>query len=79
MKEGFIKPTIPINIIDIMAPATTISVSVEIKEMLRQLGEKGESYDAIIRKLIRRAGWKSLDDRWNAILEHDEFIPLESL
>jgi hypothetical protein len=22
---------------------------------------------------------KGLDDRWNAILDHDEFIPLESL
>jgi hypothetical protein len=69
----------PIRFIDAMSSTTTISVSSTTKELLRRMGEKGESYDAIIRRLIDEAGWKSLDDRWNAILEGDEFIPLESL
>lgn len=58
---------------------TTISVAPKTKEMLRAFGEKGESYDAIIRRLIREAGWKKLDARRNRILEEDEFIPLEDL
>jgi len=55
--------------------ATTIAVSPETKELLRRLGEKGESYDTIIRRLVQQAAWKHLD----AILEHDEFIPLDAL
>jgi len=43
------------------------------------MGGKGESFDAIIRKLLREANWKVLDERWNNILDEDEFIPLEAL
>lgn len=59
--------------------ATTISLDEETKEMLRRLGDKGETYDEIIRRLIEEAGWANLDDRWNEILESDEFIPLDEL
>ncbi len=62
-----------------MDPVTTIAVDPETKEMLRAFGEKGESYDTIVRRLLREAGWKRLDARWNRILEEDEFIPLEEL
>ena len=62
---------------DIMT--TTIAVSSETKEMLRLLGEKGESYDDIVRKLLERSAWKKLDSKWNKILEEDEFIPLDAL
>lgn len=43
------------------------------------MGEKGESYDAIIRRLLHEANWKVLDERWNKILDTDEFIPLDAL
>lgn len=59
--------------------ATTIAVSPEIKETLRLLGEKGESYNHIIQRLIEKAAWKELDDRWNKILNEDEFITLDEL
>ena len=62
-----------------MSTTTTIAISYETKEALRKLGEKGESYDEIIRKLIERAAWKELEERWNRILEGDEFIPLDEL
>jgi hypothetical protein len=58
---------------------TTVAVSLETKEMLQKLGKKGESYDTIIRTLIEEVGWKKLDERWNKILQEDEFIPLEKL
>ncbi len=61
------------------AGTTTIAISVETKEMLRILGEKSETYDTIIRRIIREAGIKRLDARWNTILENDEFVPLEDL
>ena len=66
-------------IISIDAMATSISLDPKTREMLRAMGEKGESYDTIIRRLIREAGWKKLDARWNKILEEDDFIPLEDL
>jgi hypothetical protein len=40
---------------------------------------KGETYDSIIRRLIKHFTWKKLDDEWNEILANDEFIPLDEL
>ena len=60
-------------------PTTTVAVSKETEEMLRKLGEKGESYDSIIRTLIEEVSWKRIDDRWNRILTEDEFIPPDEL
>ena len=59
--------------------ATTISLDPKTRDMLRSLGEKGDSYDKIIRRLIKEAGWKKLDARWNKILERDDFLPLDEL
>ena len=58
---------------------TTIALSVETKEALRTMGSKGESYERIVRRLIKEAAMKRLNDRWNKILEEDDFIPLEEL
>ncbi len=58
---------------------TTLAVSPQTKEILRKLGEKGESYDTILNRLLKEVGWHRLDQRWNAILEEDEFIPLDDL
>ena len=59
--------------------ATTIAVSDQTKEELRLMGEKGESYDQIIQRIIKVAVIKKLDERWNKILENDEFISLDEL
>jgi len=58
---------------------TTISITPETKQALQQLGTKGETYDTIIKKLLRRFLWKKLDDKWNKILASAEFIPLDEL
>ena len=55
---------------------TTIAVSSETKEISRHFGEKSESYNHIIKKLIKEAGWNKLDERWNKILANDEFVTL---
>ena len=59
--------------------STTIAVSSATKETLRLLGEKGESFDHIIQKLIEKAAWEELDNKWNKILTEDEFISLDEL
>jgi hypothetical protein len=58
---------------------TTISITKETKKALLSLGTKGETYELIIRKLLKRFAWKKLDDEWNKILANDEFIPLDEL
>jgi hypothetical protein len=58
---------------------TTISITQETKKALQNLGTKGETYDIIIKKLIKRFAWKKLDQEWNKILAQDEFIPLNEL
>jgi len=58
---------------------TTISITKETKKALLELGTKGETYDSIIKKLIKRFAWKKLDDEWNKILASDEFISLDEL
>ena len=58
---------------------TTISVTQETKKALLKLGNKGETYDSIIKKLVKRFAWKKMDEKWNKILETDEFIPFDDL
>ena len=58
---------------------TTISVTQETKKALLKLGSKGETYDSIIKKLVKRFAWKKMDEEWNEILAKDDFIPLDEL
>jgi len=77
---SIIKVIIIITVIkvDIMKN-TTISIANETKDALSKLGSKGETYDSIIKKLIKRFAWKKLDEEWNKIIANDDFIPLEEL
>lgn len=68
-----------ITCMDTMADTTTISLRRETRELLREFGRKGESYDKIVRRLIERASLKELDERWNRILRDERFIPLDEL
>ncbi|HEC86650.1 MAG: hypothetical protein J7L32_02335 [Thermoplasmata archaeon] len=58
---------------------TTISITKETKDALLKIGNKGETYDSIIRRLIKKFIWKKMDEKWNEILKNDEFIPLDEL
>lgn len=58
---------------------TTIALAMSTKERLRRLAEKGETYDAVVLRLIDRAAIKEMDDRWNRILRDESFTPLEDL
>lgn len=54
-----------------------ISVSNKTKEMLRQMGEEGETYDHIIQRLIKIVKISEIDYRWNNILEEEEFVSMD--
>jgi len=58
---------------------TTISITQQTKKALLDLGTKGETYDNIVRKLIKRYAWKKMDEKWNKIIAEDDFISLDEL
>lgn len=58
---------------------TKIAISQDTKKALNAIGLKGETYDSIIRRLIKNHSWKTLDNNWNDILSDDTFIPLHEL
>ncbi|MDE4907270.1 antitoxin VapB family protein [Methanogenium marinum] len=55
----------------------TITVHDDIKQDLKKIGRKGESYSDIVNRLIIYYCTKMLDAELNDILENEEFIPLD--
>jgi len=56
---------------------TTIPVSTLVRDRLRKLASKGESYDSLLRRLIEDAEARMLYAREKRILESEEFVPLD--
>ena len=55
---------------------TTIPVSAEVRDRLKRLATKGETYDALLRRLVEDAEMRMLYEREKRILEAEEFVPL---
>ncbi len=60
-----------------MMSTTTIPVSMEVRDQLKRLASKGETYDALLRRLIEDAEARLLYEREKRILETEEFVPLD--
>ena len=56
---------------------TTIQISKETRDLLRQLGKKGETYDQVLNRLIEFAQKAAFYKDIDRILETEEFVPLE--
>ncbi|MFA5896654.1 MAG: hypothetical protein WC985_07090 [Thermoplasmata archaeon] len=56
---------------------TTIPVSKEVRDRLKRLASKGETYDALLRRLVEDAETRLLYERERRILETEEFVPLD--
>ena len=56
---------------------TTIPVSGEVRDRLKRLASKGETYDALLRRIIKDAEMRILYQREKRILETEEFVPLD--
>ena len=54
----------------------TITVHDDIKQELKKIGRKGESYSDIVHRLLTYYCTKRLDAELNDILENEEFTPL---
>lgn len=62
-----------------MSAATTIQISKETREELRQLGKKGETYDELIHRLMEIAKRIKFFENIDRILETEEFVPLDEI
>jgi len=56
---------------------TTIPVSGEVRDRLKRLATKGETYDSLLRRIIKDAEMRILYQREKRILEIEEFVPLD--
>ena len=63
-----------------MGDITTIPVHKTTRDKLKLLGIKGETYDQIINKLIKRVNYEEFMERQYRLLsEKDAFVPLDEV
>lgn len=58
---------------------TTIPVSTEVRNRLKRLAAKDETYDKLLRRMIRDAEARLLYEREKRILETEEFVALDEV
>jgi len=58
---------------------TTIAIQEKTRDLLKQMGKKGETYDDIIQKAIEVARKEFFFERQDKILKSEEFVPLEEI
>ena len=62
-----------------MGETTTIPLTKETRDLLKKHGQKGETYDELIRRLLEMAERFEFARRQKRILAEEEFIPLEQV
>ena len=62
-----------------MGETTTIPLSKETRDLLKRYGQKGETYDELIRRLLEVAEQFEFARRQKRILEEEEFVPLDQI
>jgi hypothetical protein len=60
-----------------MAGITTIRISTDMRDDLKGLGYKGETYEEILGRLVKQARLLAVYDREKRILEREEFAPFD--
>lgn len=58
---------------------TTIQIDVKTREELKNYGRKDETYDQIIKRLMKVADIKKFYNDIEDILETEEFVPLDKI
>lgn len=63
-----------------MSEITTIPVTKTIRDMLKSFGLKGETYDDILRRLMRQVDYDEFMERQYKLLkEKDKFVSLDEI
>jgi hypothetical protein len=62
-----------------MGETTTIPVTKGTRDRLKTIGQKGETYDEIIHRLIEIAEQVDFFNKQKRILEEEGFVPLDQV
>ena len=62
-----------------MSDITTIPLKKKTRDKLKKLGQKGETYDSVIKKLILIAKQQEFYQKQKRILDEEEFSPVEKI
>lgn len=62
-----------------MGETTTIPLSKETRDLLKRYGQKGETYDELIRRLLELAEQMEFARRQKRILAEEEFVPIDQV
>jgi hypothetical protein len=70
-----------VAIVTIMSETTTIQISKDTRDELKNLGKMGDDYNTVIRKLIDEHNCNKLIDEGDRLIkEHrDEFVSIDDL
>jgi len=58
---------------------TTIQITQDTREQLKELGRKGETYDQLINRLVKLAKRTEFFDEIDRIIETEEFVSIDEL
>ena len=62
-----------------MGETTTIPLTKETRDLLKRYGQKGETYDVLIRRLLQVAEQVEFANRQKRILEDEEFVSIDQV
>ncbi|MCK5264012.1 MAG: DUF7557 family protein [Candidatus Thorarchaeota archaeon] len=62
-----------------MGETTTIPLSKETRDLLKKYGQKGETYDELLRRLLEMAEQMEFARRQKRILAEEEFVPIDQV
>jgi len=63
-----------------MSEITTIPVTKTIRDMLKSYGLKGETYDNILRRLLKKVDYDEFMERqYKFLTEKDKFVSLDEI
>ena len=62
-----------------MSETTTIPLSKETRDLLKKFGQKGETYDELIRRLLDMAEQMEFARKQRRILAEEEFVPIDQV
>jgi len=58
---------------------TTIQITQDTREQLKELGRKGETYDQLINRLVKLAKRTDFFDEIDRIIKTEEFVSIDEL
>ncbi len=63
-----------------MSEITTIPVSKAVRDKLKSFGSKGETYDAILKRLMEMAEYEEfMELQYHRLREKEKFLPLDEI